>query len=42
MFAVFEKYDDLPLWSMYTGNKGLCIEFERKDNLLEIVQNCTL
>lgn len=30
-----KKYDDLPLWSMYTGNKGLCIEFERKDNLLE-------
>lgn len=37
-----KKYDDLALWSMYTGNKGLCIEFERKDNLLEIVQNCTL
>lgn len=35
MFAVFKNYDYLPLWSMYTGNKGLCIEFERNDKQLE-------
>lgn len=30
-----KNYDYLPLWSMYTGNKGLCIEFERNDKQLE-------
>ena len=39
VFCFSKKYDDLPLWSMYTGNKGICIEFKRNNNLLEKFKN---